>query len=295
MSRGRCAAFYEAAGYIVARTACASWYNASSWIYRSLPGSRCIDPTEDELRELMLSRRLLGVEFANRRGRGFASHRYRARGDYDERSLHRTFEQGVRRGRAACVARELSFDELWRFGLPVNLDVRARRWVDPHLVEPAQWKRYCEAGKATPGMAVYGCFAGDELASWISGVVEEGTCYGIQMMSRADLRPLRPNNLLYYEFTRAMLARDDVDCVCTGLESTPPAGKIDRFKRYAGYSKEPCHFAAAVHPLIGSTLRTRPAAPFLRSARRLVAAQSRLWRACDLALLAHKSLDRTPR
>lgn len=293
MSLGRCAAFYEAAGYIVERTASASWYNASSRIYRSLPDARCIDPTEDELRELLVSRRLLGLEFANRQGRGFASRRYCARGSYDERSLHRTFQQSVRKGRAACVARELSFDELWRFGMPINLDVRARRrWVDPHLVEPAQWRRYCEAGNASPGTVVYGCFAGSELASWINGVVEERTCYGLQMMSRADLRPLRPNNVLYYEFTRAMLARDDVDCVTAGLESVPPVGRIDRFKRYAGYIKEPCHFAATLHPLVGSLLLTRPAAPFLGLARHLVVAESRLGRVRDLALLAKGSLVR---
>jgi hypothetical protein len=290
MSTGQCAAFYEAAGYVVVRTASASWYNASSRIYRSLPDSRCIEPTQEELRTLLVSRRLLGVEFATRQGRGYRCHYYCARSGYDERVLHRTFQQSVRRARAACTVRELSFDDLHRLGAPVNHDVRARRrWVDPHLIDPTLWRRYCDAGKATPGVVVFGCFAAGELASWIAGVVEDRTCYGLQMMSRADLRSLRPNNLLYYQFTTAMLARDDVNCVNTGLEPTPPAGNMDRFKRYAGYSKEPCQLAAAIHPAVGAILLGRAGGPLLALGRRFSPPESRLGRVEALATKARAS------
>jgi len=289
MTEGCCAAFYETAGYPVVRTASTNWYAASSRIYHSLPDSRCIDPSEDEINGLLVSRRLIGVQFASH-DRGEASHLYCARGDYDERSLRRTFQQSVRKARVHCTVTEIGFDDLWRLGKRVNDDVRARRlWVDPHLIDPLLWRRYCDAGKQTPGIVVFGCFVAGELASWIIGGIEEQTCYGLHMMSRADLRSLRPNNLLYYEFTRAALNRDDVECVNTGLEVAPPVGKLDRFKRYAGYRKEPCHFAAALHPLLGAVFLKRTGRSLLRLGRRLLAAESRLGRLRALAERARAS------
>jgi hypothetical protein len=260
------AGFYRAAGHRVVDAAGATWFDASSRIWQSLPGVRLIDPPRDELRSLVRARRLAGVQFATDAGYGLPSCAYAVRDkEYGPSSTSRTFRQNLRRGESRCEVREIAFGELARIALPVNRDALARRgYRDPRFLDGDRWQAFCEAAGSSPGAGALASFCGGRLASYLLYVVDRGTCHGLHMLSSGWARTERPNHVLYYEFTRRMIGRADVRCVSTGLGAHPPAGEIDRFKRHAGYLAEPCRLAIVLHPAVERILLSRPQAALLR-------------------------------
>jgi hypothetical protein len=200
--------------------------------------------------------------------------------------MHRAFRQNVLRGMEACEVRELDFDEVERLGPAVNAEALARRGSsDPRFLDPGHWRRFCAAGRTSPGAGALGSFHAGRLASYLVYVVDAETCHGLHMLSSDWGRPHRPNHLLYFEFTRRMIARPDVACVSTGLRPVPAAGEIDRFKRQAGYRTEPCRLAAVLHPAVERVLLARPAAALLARV-----ADARLRRVRAVADMARASL-----
>lgn len=260
------ARFYRAAEHQVVDAAGATWFDASSRIWQSLPGVRLVDPPRDEVRALLHRHRLAGVQYATDAEYGLHSCAYAVREkDYGPASTSRTFRQNLRRGEARCEVREIGFDELEAIGLPVNRDAMARRgYRDPRFVDADRWRGFCAAAASSPGVGAMASFCGSRLASYLLYVVDRGTCHGLHMLSGAWARPERPNHVLYFEFTRRMIGRADVQCVSTGLGAHPPAGEIDRFKRGAGYRTEACRLAVVLHPAVERLLLSRPQAALFR-------------------------------
>lgn len=271
MTEDLIARFYRAAGHRVIHSENATWFDASPRIYQSLPGVKRIDPPLEEVRSLLRRERLAGIQFATDAEYGIPSYAYEVRDkDYGLASTSRVFRQNVLKGARECEVREIDFVELERIGLPVNQDALARRgYRDPRFLLPDRWHRFCQAGASTPGAGALGSFCGGTLAAYILHFVDRGICHGLHMFSSEWARPHHPNHVLYYEFTRRMIARSDVDCVSTGLKAHPPAGQMDRFKRQAGYRTEPCRLAVVLHPTVERLLLSRPQAALLRIAGRI--------------------------
>lgn len=292
MSADRLARFYGAAGYRVVASGGATWLAASRRVWRSLPEAEPLDPDADELRGLLRRHRLAGLQYATRSGPGSPTCTYVVRDrDYGPHSLHRAFRQNLRKGAESCEVRQIDFDELRGIGLAVNRDALSRRgWRDPRFLEPDRWRLVCDAGRACEGVGALGSFHAGRLAAWLLYVVEEdGTCHGLHLFSRRDAWPLRPNHLLYYEFTRRMITDPEVRRVSTGLGPIPPAGGMDRFKRQAGYDREDLRLAVILHPLVEVALLSRPASAVLRLARRVRPDHPRLGRVSAIADTARAS------
>ena len=294
MTEDLLARFYRAAGHRVLHTHGGTWFDASPRVYQSLPGVRLIDPPLEEMRSFLLRHRLAGVQYATAAEYGLPSYSYALRDkEYDLASTSRTFRQNVLKGSESCEIREIGFDELESIGLPVNREALARRgYRDPRFLEPERWRRYCEAARSTPGAEALGSFYRGDLAAYLICFVESGTAHGLHMFSSQWARAYHPNHVLYYEFTRRMIGRSDVECVSTGLKPHPPAGQMDRFKRQAGYRTEPCRLAVVLHPVMERLLLSRPQTALFGAAGRIRPDVPGLSRVQAVADIARASLSR---
>ena len=292
MTGDRLARFYREAGHRVIESAGAVWFDASPRVFQTLPETRLVDPPREELRRLIRECGLAGVQFATGARYGLPSCAYAVRDEgYDLASTHRVFRQNVLRGLEACEVRDLEFGEVERLGPAVNREALARRGTRDHrFLDPVRWRRFCAAGLTSPGAGALGSFHSGRLAAYLIYIVDSGTCHGLHMLSSDWGRPHRPNHLLYFEFTRRMIARADVACVSTGLRPIPAAGEIDRFKRQAGYRTEPCRLAAVLHPAVERVLLARSGGALL--ARLAVArpGDARIRRVRAVADMARASL-----
>jgi hypothetical protein len=292
MTGDRLARFYREAGHRVIESAGATWFDASPRVFQSLPGSRLVDPPREELGRFVRSERLAGVQFATGAEYGLSSCAYAVREKgYGLESTHRAFRQNVVRGMEECEVRELDFGEVERLGPAVNAEALARRGTrDPRFLDPVRWRRLCAAGRTSPGAGALGSFHAGRLAAYLVYLVDSGTCHGLHMLSSDWGRPHRANHLLYFEFTRRMIARPDVACVSTGLRPIPAAGEIDRFKRQAGYRTEPCRLAAVLHPAVRRVLLSRGTAALLARLADARPGDARIRRLRAVADMARASL-----
>lgn len=272
------AQFYEACGYTILRTASSYWYNASNQIYQSIPPGVAIDPAGEELQTLFHRRTLLGVRFPSLSQSGVASGLFVVRDkQYDFHSLQRQFRQHVQKGFEYGEINEIDFDYLFRHGMPVNQEAIARRGQKlSHFVALTPWRRFCEAGKRTPGTGVIGSFVRGELVSYLVYFIADKICHGLYMMSRTAARSYRANHLLYYVYTKTMIARTDIEVVTTGLQSPPALVQVDEFKRHAGYHKEPRSLCVAFRPAAQLLLLNRATGFALDLGERIVGANGSL-------------------
>lgn len=256
MTEEQLAEFYAWSGYRVLHSESGFWYSASPSIYHNLPLSEARDPTRAELKELFRRHRLFGVQFPSH-STGLATARYILRDKhYGLQSLQRQFRQHVRTGMKHCEIREIDFEQLHASGMRVNRDAMSRRvYHPPQFVDPSRWKQFCDAGSRAAGIRVLSATVDGELASYLVFAVVGETAYGLFMLSRADLRPFRPNHLLYHVFARDQIARPEVKAVSVGLQSVPAPRDIDHFKRHAGFTAEPCYVCAVLSPFARAVIQ----------------------------------------
>jgi hypothetical protein len=294
MNADNFARFYAAAGLKVISTASGYWYSASPLIYNSLPPTLARDPSAAELGSLFREHRLAGVQYPTLRPSGMPCANFVVRDKaYGLGSLQRQFRQHVQKGMAECEIREIPFEMLYESGFPINRAAMARRGFRiPYLVEPARWLKFCEAGQTTPGAGALASFVGENLAAYLIYFIADGTCYGLHMLSHPEMWAHQPNHVLYYAFTKELIARPDIQAVSIGLQSLPAPKTIDQFKRHAGYVPEPCYVSIALRPAARLLLQNRATARLLASAAPLMERNPQLKR---MRLVVTAAKQTTPR
>ncbi len=279
--------FYARAGYRVASTECAHWYVPGQRVWKNFPCGRTILPAQHEARALSRERGMIGIEFYNAHGIGARSGYWVVRDKgYGLHSLQRQFRQRLARAHGHETVRVIGFDELHRLGVAANRDSLARLdYDDPHLSDPTQWRRLCDAGAHTEGAGVVASFGRDGLTGYLIHFVAERTSYGLISKSVAAARTAGSNHALYFGYTRAMIGRSDIDAVTLGVQALPPQDGVDRMKRHAGYVLEPFHVAVLLRPAADALLMSGATALTLEVAERLFGARPALRRTRALRAL----------
>lgn len=157
-------------GYRVEETPHGVWIGISHGFLNRVPLYETAPPSEGELRSLFRRYPILGVHYAADPSRqGEASHNYFVRDqDYNFENLRPRVRRKTRSGLRECQVRPMSFDELHRLGMPLNLDTLARqRRDDPMFSHPDRWARFCQAGEQVEGAQAWGSFVGSELAAYV--------------------------------------------------------------------------------------------------------------------------------
>jgi hypothetical protein len=244
-------------GYRVEETPHGIWIGISHGFFNRVPLYETTPPTEEELHTLFRRYPILGVHYAAEAGsQGKASHNFFVRDrDYDLKDLHPKSRKGVRRGLENCQVRPMSFDELHRLGMPLNLDTLARQGRDdPIFSDPNRWARFCQAGEQVEGAQAWGAFVADELAAYVV-LLRMGEVVDIRyQMSRTDLMKLYPNPALNFIVTQTMICTPGVEAVYSGSPWLTTSKGLDDYKRYMGFDKEPVVFVVRLRPVVKRAL-----------------------------------------
>lgn len=251
MNEENLVAFYERAGFRVARTTGVNWYVPGGRVFRAIPVGRPVSPGPEELASVCRQHGILGAEFANLGGRGIPGGQFVLRDqEYGPKSLQRQFRQWVGRALSDQVVRQIDFQELQRLGRAANEETLARQGrADAHYTDPKLWRQLCDAGQRTPGAGVFAAFAPDGLAAYLVYFLVNDTCYGLFSKSRDRARLLGTNHALYFTYAEAMIRSPGIAAVTAGAQGLPPIASLDRFKRHAGFQLEPCPWAVTLRPV----------------------------------------------
>jgi hypothetical protein len=159
--------------------------------------------------------------------------------DYDLDCLARTARRQTKQGLKHCAVQQLDFDDIVERGLALNQATARRQGLDTQYTDAAYWRKYCEAGKSTPGACVWGALVEGQLAAYVVSIEFDGWVNCLLTNSSTELLDKRPNNALLYEATRHFLSSAPGTRVCYGLGSLEHLPELDRFKIRMGWTLQP--------------------------------------------------------
>jgi len=247
------ATFLRRLGHRLHESESARWYDAQPGFYFYFPYHRLIEPSDDELRRLLLGRACIGARyFTPTSAVGKESYLVVcADRHYDLASLDKhSARRETLRGLENSLVRRLGLVELAEVGSSLYQDTLTRQGRDPQLWSAARWRRYCDAAGGLPGFDAWGAHVGDELAAFMLGFQFEDHFTILHHCSATHLLPSHPNNALVYTVTRAKLTTPGVTAVSYGPQSLDAPASLDAFKFRMGYRRRPMKQAIVFNPLV---------------------------------------------
>lgn len=235
------AEFFERAGHRTFRTETSWWYEVWPGSAFSLPYHHLIQPDRSEIERLIRDHKMRLVRYPTPlEAFGFPNTlEVRTDPNFDLSSLEREAGRQTRQGLKQCTFQRIDFDYLREHGIVLNRGTAERQGRKTIYCDPDYWRRYCDAGKATEKARAWGVFAEGQLASYLVELDWEGWSNWHLVHSSVELLKKRPNNVLFYEATRQLLASAPGYKICYGLGSVEPTPALDRFKVHMGISVLP--------------------------------------------------------
>jgi hypothetical protein len=242
-------------GYRVEETPHGIWIGISRGFFNRVPPYETALPTKEELHSLFRRYPIVGVHYSVEPGsQGKAGYVYFVCDqDYDLKNLDSKGRWSVRKGLRNCQVRPMSFDELHRLGMSLNLDTLARqRRDDPMFRNPDRWMRFCQGGEQVEGAQVWGAFVAGELAAYIVFFQLGEMVNCMYQMSCTRLMKLHSNPALTFTVTQTMMRSPGVKAVCYGPGG--PSEGLDEYKERMGFNRQPVVFVVRLRPVVKRAL-----------------------------------------
>lgn len=260
MSYSAYAEFCRLIGYKVLETPHSVWIGPSHGFFNRMPLYETTSPTEEELQALFKRHRILGVNYAAEPGgKGKISHNYFIRNrNYNLKTLDKKGRWSIQKGMENCQVRPMCFDELYRLGMPLNLDSLSRQGrTDPMFTNEAQWKRLCRAGGELDQVEAWGSFVGEELGAYLISIRLGKVVSLLYSNARTNLLSYHPSPVLFFSVVQTMMQKPGLEAVYNGPEWLTSGKGLDRFKQRLGFVAEPVAFVLQLRPLASRVLRSR--------------------------------------
>ena len=247
-------------GHSVVRTTSSYWYDKSSQVYQAFPYHWLIQPTEEELIDLLRKKRAIALRYSKPIDSIPGCISYHA--IYDEPSytldgLDRRSRQNIRKGLNNCSVEPISFERYAKDGWLLEKDTLDRQGRRTRQSQET-WHRNCMAAADLPGFEVWGALVDDRLAATLFIFQMEDCCEMIFQQCHRDYLNLRVNNALTFVVTQTMINRPNIKSIFYALHSLDAPCSVDEFKFRMGYTAKPVRqrivFNPMLEPLAGSFL-----------------------------------------
>ena len=131
-------------GYQIIHTSSSYWYSAGPRVMQAFPYHWLINPTEEEIRGLMLSHGILSVRYSTllNSSVGKVSYHITLQNPYDMDILKSQARNGVKRGLKRSKVEQIPFERLATEGWALQRDTLDRQKRLRSMTQP-QWERIC--------------------------------------------------------------------------------------------------------------------------------------------------------
>src|SRR4030066_339621 len=104
--------WYRRQGHRVVHTPSSYWFNAGPWVYQAFPFGWLIEPSESELRQLMVRQRILSLRYSTpiESPIGKVSYHITLSNPYNMELLRCQARNAVRRGLSKCQVEKIPFE-----------------------------------------------------------------------------------------------------------------------------------------------------------------------------------------
>jgi len=237
-------------GHRVVRTRSTYWFDQGPRVFQAFPYHWIIQPTEDELRAFLCEEKAIGLRYSTPLDAGEGSCSYHVvceRSTYGLKDVDPSVRSKVRRGLEACKVGPIPLERYAKEGWSIERDTLDRQHRHSRRGH-ADWKRMVDAAADLRGFEAWGAEVEGRLAAALMFVQIDGCINLLYQQSHRDYLPLRVNNALLFEVTRALVARPDVHMIHNGLHSLDAPATVDQFKARLGYTIKPIRQRVVFHP-----------------------------------------------
>lgn len=267
-------------GFHVIRTASSYWYNQGPRVYQAFPYHRCIQPTDEELREFLVKEKAVALRYSTplevSEGK-ISYHVVFEDNPYDLQTLSANARSKVRRGLKRCKVDQISVDVLADEGWGLLEDTLGRQGRLGGM-NKSEWRQLCLAVEGLPGFEAWGALVEGRLAASILTTCIDGVCYMLYPQSHREHFSSYVNNALSYTVSNEMVSRPEIHTVFYGVHPLDAPSSMDEFKLRMGYKATPVRQRVVFHPLLETLfnvtgtscvkylLRCCPKSPIVRKA-----------------------------
>lgn len=243
-------------GYRVIRTPSSHWYEASSRVYQAFPYHWVIEPSEQELNELLLKHSAIALRYSAplTAPQGKVSYHVVCEDPaYDLPSLPRQTRQNVRKGLEYAHVEPIPLSRLATEGWLLRRDTLERQRREAAESE-AWWHRVCMSAEDLPGFEAWGALHDGQLtASFLSFTCDD--CFTLpHEQSASAYLEYRVNNALYFAIIREAFNRPGISGLFFCLQSLDAPSSVDEFKFRMGCTAKAVRQRVVFHPLLAPLL-----------------------------------------
>jgi hypothetical protein len=237
-------------GHHVFRTASSSWFDAGPRVLQAFPYHWIIQPSVQELRELIKSKGILALRYSTPLDALYGQISYHAvyeKASYTLDSLDRRSRQNVLKGLKNCCIEPISLARLAEEGWQLEKDTLGRQGRSTKQSEQ-KWRRRCMAAADLPGFEAWGALVEGHLAASLLTFQMYDCCEMLSQQCHRDHLRGRVNNALVFVVTQTMIKRANIKSIFYTLQSLDAPASIDEFKFRMGYSAKPVRQRVVLHP-----------------------------------------------
>jgi GNAT superfamily N-acetyltransferase len=237
-------------GHRVVRTKSTYWFDQGPRVFQSFPYHWVIQPTEEELIDFLCRENAIGLRYSTPLEAEEGSCSYHVvyeRPTYELKHVDSSIRGKVRKGLEACRVGPISLDRYAKEGWSIERDTQSRQHRHTRRGRN-RWERMVGAAVDLEGFEVWGAEVDGRLAATLMFAKVDGCIDLLYQQSLREFLPLRVNNALLFETTRALVARPDIQLIHNGLHSLDAPASVDQFKARLGYTLRPVRQRVMFHP-----------------------------------------------
>ena len=250
MNAGIFAEWLRCQGYTVKKTESSYWYNAFPKVYQAFPYNWLIDPSEEELRELLCENRAIALRYSTKLEKPIGHISYHIvynKDSYSLNDLKSTHRRNARIGLKNCIVEPISFERMAEEGFYLELDTLKRQKRKGRL-DKKSWRNRFLSASELPGFEPWGAIVDGRLAATIFTFQAEDCCHLLFHQSNRKYLKARVNNALTFEVTKSMVERKKNWLLNYGLHSLDAPQSVDNFKFRMGYEPMEVRQRVVFHP-----------------------------------------------
>jgi hypothetical protein len=246
-------------GYRIYKTHSSYWYNAGPGVLQAFPYHWIIEPSDEEIRELMLRNRILALRYSapqsNRDGK-ISYHIVQSK-NYGMESLRQKARNGVKRGLEHFKVEEISFNRLAKEGWKLQEDTLVRQNRTKSMTQK-QWECLCKSAEGLQGFHAYGALHGEELAGAVITSRIDDVFSVPFAMSHSRFLTNHVNNALFFSVSSELIKKDEIREVFFTVQSLDAPEHLDDFKLRMGFQlrivRQKVEFHPYLRPFMGTSL-----------------------------------------
>jgi hypothetical protein len=251
MSAEHFAEWYRRQGHRVIHTAHSYWFDAGPRVFQAFPFGWLIEPTEKELRTLMLKNGMLSLRYSTPLEAciGKVSYHVTLTDPYSLELLRSQARNGVKRGLARCNVEQVPFERIASEGWNLQRDTLERQGR-ANSMDESQWRRVCLSAVGLDGFEAWSAIVDGELAACLIVCQVDDIFYVPYAFSHSKYLNLYVNNALFFSVSCNLLARPSINGIFFTVQSLDAPKSVDDFKFRMGFNAKAVKQRVTFHPLL---------------------------------------------